>query len=329
MEKISVIVPIYNPPLARFRLCLKSLINQLGVDYEILLIDDGSTVDVEKIVKKYQIQCNKIHFYRTENHGVGAARNKGLEMASGDYIVFCDADDFVENNYLVSLWNALKSADLAICGVTEQFFPVVDSYVDSRVFSSFPSLYNKIQYVNFSVNKIFKKKILDKNNICFDSSVALGEDAIFIGEYLEHCKYIRTISCNLYHYLPNSISAVHSYYPNYWQWEKQVITVQFKQFMHFPLNTEESQYMHYWAFHKIRGAVNYYAEYEKNDERLRKQLHEIENSDIYSYLFREQDIKSNLFFNKKELALLNIWKKAGLHKGINVKKSALLLKKLF
>ena len=328
MEKISVIVPIYNPPLARFRLCLNSLMNQLGVNYELLLVDDGSNVDVEEIVKKHQSQFKNLKFYHSKNRGVGAARNTGLEMASGDYIVFCDSDDFVENNYLFSLWNALKRADLAICGVTEQFFPVVDSYLDPHVFSSFPSIYNKIQYVNFSVNKIFKKCILDKNDIRFDETVALGEDGIFIGEYIKYCKYIRTISNSLYHYLPNPVSAVHSYYSNYWQWEDRVITLQFKYFTQYPLCPVEEQYMYYWAFCKIRGAVNYYVEYEKDVEKLKKKLLEIEKSQIYTFLMRGCDAKHNVFFNKKEYLLLYIWKIQGLYKEIIFKKSTSLLKNI-
>lgn len=328
MEKISVIVPIHNPPLARFRLCLNSLMNQLGVNYELLLVDDGSTVDVEKIVKKHQNQFKNLEFYHSKKQGVGAARNTGLEMASGDYIVFCDSDDFVENNYLFSLWSALKSADLAICGVTEQFFPVVDSFVDSHVFYSFPSIYNKIQYMNFSVNKIFKKSILDENNIRFDETIALGEDGIFIGEYIKYCKYIRTIANNLYHYLPNPASAIHSYYSNYWQWENRLITLQFEYFTQFPLNSIEEKYMYYWAFYKIRSTVNYYAEHEKNEDKLKKKLVEIEKSQIYTFLMKGCDLKHNIIFNKKEYLLLYTWKKQGLYKGIILKKCASLLKNI-
>lgn len=330
MEKISVIVPVYNPPPARFRLCLKSLASQLGVNYEVIIVDDGSTNNVEEIVESYQSQFQNLLFSHIENQGVASARNKGMAMASGDYIVFCDADDFVENNYLISLLNGLEDADLAICGVTEQFFPVADSFVDSRVFFSFPSQYNKVQYVNFSVNKIFKKEILDQYGIHFDTSVALGEDALFIGEYLKHCHYIRSIGTPLYHYLPNPCSAVHTYFPKYWQWEKQVIETQFSQFTQYPLNDIELHYMYYWAFVKIRGAVNYYAVHEKNlDDLKKKYLREIEKSEIYSFLMKANDVKDNLFFNKKERALLNIWKKMGTYHGINMKKSALLLKKLF
>ena len=76
MEKISVIVPVYNPPPARFRLCLKSLASQLGVNYEVIIVDDGSTNNVEEIVESYQSQFQNLLFSHIENQGVASASNK-------------------------------------------------------------------------------------------------------------------------------------------------------------------------------------------------------------------------------------------------------------
>lgn len=327
MNNISVIVPFYNPPRARLRLCLDSLINQMGVNYEIILVDDGSTIDLDYLINTYKERCNNLRVIKKEHQGVGSARNLGLNQAKGDYIVFCDADDYVDTNYLLLLKNGILDADLAICGVKEQFFPVIDSYVDKHVFYSFPSIYNQIQYVNFSVNKIFKTELLNKYNIRFDETVALGEDALFIAQYLKHCQYIRTISNEAYHYLPNLKSAVHSYKDKYWNWESNVIQEQVKQFTQYPLNEAEEKYMCYWIFNKIRGAVNYYAENVKNTAVLKKKLHEINNSSAFIYLNSFHDFNMNPFFKTKEKCLVRVWKNLGLYWGIKLKMGIQLLNK--
>ena len=119
--KLSVIVPVYNaaPYLPR---CLDSLCAQTLDDYELLLIDDGSTDASPAILADYRARYpEKIRVLRLENGGQGRARNRGLELAQGDYIGFADSDDWVEPDMFASLWEAAQrdNADLAVCDAWE------------------------------------------------------------------------------------------------------------------------------------------------------------------------------------------------------------------
>lgn len=117
MPKVSVIVPVYNTSLYLER-CLDSIIHQTLPSVEIILVDDGSHDGSEKICREYAARDNRIRLIRQENKGVSAARNAGLEAASGEWIAWADSDDRMEPDMLEYLLrNAMDSgADICICG---------------------------------------------------------------------------------------------------------------------------------------------------------------------------------------------------------------------
>lgn len=263
--KISVIIPFYNTPHIYLRKAIDKLINQSFQDFELLLINDGSSQDYSDLIYEYQKVDNRIKFINQQNLGVSAARNTGIRNAEGEYIVFHDADDFVENNYLYSLYNEIGKSDLVICGIAAQWYPSTDSYVDIRQFLSTPSAYNWVQYTNFTPNKIFKKNIITDNQILFNENIKLGEDALFIAQYLTYCKLIRTIPQRLYYYIPHPTSATKTLDHKYWEYEQQVISHLFNT---YPLNEDEQHFMQYWLYQKLFGVINYYL-YGKLDENIK------------------------------------------------------------
>jgi len=121
--KISVIIPFYKTPHILLRKAINCLLEQSFDDFEILVIDDGNKEDYSYLKKEYLIKDKRIRFISQENRGVSAARNTGIINAKGEYIVFHDADDFVENNYLYSLYKHTSKADLVICGIAAQWYP--------------------------------------------------------------------------------------------------------------------------------------------------------------------------------------------------------------
>jgi glycosyltransferase involved in cell wall biosynthesis len=305
---ISVIIPFYKTPYIKLRLCIESFINQYLANIEIILIDDGNTSEYQDIVMDYTQSDKRIRYFRQENMGVSAARNNGLKQALGDYIVFADSDDYVEKNFLDTMYEGLKDYDLVICGVCEQTFSVVNMAVDIKVFCSMPSIFNLIQYTNFTVNKMFRKKIIEDKNIRFDLQTKLGEDALFIYSYLLHCKKIRCISDQLYHYVPSETSAVHTYYEQYWKWEELVIIRQRKLFTSYPLNENEMQSMQRWLYLKLRGAMYYYISNEKDRGRQKVLIEEI----ISNSLFKEiADNYSNSTFDFGDRINILAWKNLG------------------
>lgn len=114
---ISIIVPIYN--VERYiRKCLDSIANQTYKDFEVLMINDGSTDRSAEIAETY-LHDNRFQLINKSNGGQGQARNIGLEKAKGEYVCFIDSDDFIASEYLEILYGLLKnnSADIAQCGV--------------------------------------------------------------------------------------------------------------------------------------------------------------------------------------------------------------------
>lgn len=307
--EISVILPFFNTPHLMLRKAINHLLEQSFDNFELILIDDGSENDYSYLIEEYH-KDGRVKYIKQPNNGVSSARNRGIELSNGKYIVFHDADDFVENNYLYSLHNEIKNSDLVICGIAAQWYPVVDSYIDIREFLSTPSTYNHVQYTNFSVNKIFKKNILTENSIKFDTNIKLGEDALFIAEYLKHCKLIRTIPQQLYHYIPHNSSATNKYDKKYWEYENKVISSQLKLFSSFPLNNKEEFFMENWTYIKLRGCLFYYLWWEKDIEHKEKIISEIRNSQFFINLTDTSRIREdNPYFSKVDKIIITLWRK--------------------
>ncbi len=115
-EKVSVIIPVYN--VAKYlRACLDGVVKQSYSELEIILVDDGSTDDSAAICQEYQEKDPRVRVLRQKHSGVGAARNAGLAMATGDYILFVDSDDLLNSEHVEILHNLLKKkqADIAAC----------------------------------------------------------------------------------------------------------------------------------------------------------------------------------------------------------------------
>lgn len=114
-EFVSVIVPAYNVE-SYIEVCINSIINQTYNNYEIIIIDDGSSDNTYEICKKIRNSNSKIKLHRQENQGVSVARNVGMSLAKGKYYIFVDADDMVSKYYIETLVNAIKHDDMAIIG---------------------------------------------------------------------------------------------------------------------------------------------------------------------------------------------------------------------
>ena len=116
MIKVSVIVPVYNTEkyLAK---CLDSLVNQTLKDIEIIVVNDGTKDNSEKIINKYLKKYSKIRYYKKENGGLSSARNYGIELANGEYVGFVDSDDYVKDGMFSKMYEcAIKNnSDIVVC----------------------------------------------------------------------------------------------------------------------------------------------------------------------------------------------------------------------
>ena len=124
---ISVIVPVYNVE-AYFDRCMESLVGQTYEEFEIIVIDDGSTDGSGLLCDKWAEKDKRVKVFHQENRGLSAVRNRGLELAGGEYILWVDSDDYVEKNYLEKLSEAYTStgADMVMCS----FYTDIDGVVE-------------------------------------------------------------------------------------------------------------------------------------------------------------------------------------------------------
>jgi len=202
---ISIIVPIYNMENKLSR-CVDSVLRQTYGNFELLLIDDGSTDSSLKLCEEYQRKDNRIKVFHKENGGVSSARNLGLKVAAGDYISFIDPDDWVEDNYLEVLYNCLveRKADITYCLPND-----CNAIADGEIVEyPNPAKYFADKHFNCPVwGGLFSRKILQ--GIYFDEKIFVGEDSLFNATALRNSHVVFRVNLGLYHYVTYASSALH------------------------------------------------------------------------------------------------------------------------
>lgn len=211
---LSVVVPVYN--IREYvEACLKSLCTQEFApdEYEILCVNDGSTDGSETIVQSLMGQYPQIRLIEQKNQGVSAARNTGIEQARGEYLFFCDGDDFLEPHCLkkiVELCRA-RNADSVSFGfrtVPENAEPH-NSNGESDI--TWTAGKNKPFYSGNIWRFVFRRELITKNNIRFKVGMKYAEDELFIYHVCRFLNFDEHIYINevLYNYRMRSTSAVH------------------------------------------------------------------------------------------------------------------------
>lgn len=200
MSKISVIIPFYNEE-ERISRCIDSLIAQTFKDFEILLINDGSTDNTAKIVEKYAENHKNITLINQKNSGQGAARNNGIRKSQAPYITFVDADDYVDCEYLNMLYESLirNNSDISICNITKI------TKGKKKDYDNYNNLFdNKIKNYMIShpgpVARLYKKELFTNNNIYFLEGI-IYEDLGTIPLLGLYAHTISHINVTLYSYV--------------------------------------------------------------------------------------------------------------------------------
>lgn len=185
MTSLSIIVPVYN--VERYlHQCIESVLTSSFTDYELILVDDGSTDNSGKMCNEYTKKDNRIRVFHQLNGGVSKARNTGIDKANAPWITFIDADDWISHTFLENLYQGIvehPDVDFVSTGYS--------NYCDGKTISI------EIQYTPYygaDMNhlcpiyrgrchgKLFKKEIL--KHILFDEKIKSAEDLIFVTDYL-------------------------------------------------------------------------------------------------------------------------------------------------
>lgn len=223
MSKISVIVPVFNVEnyIAK---CLDSLINQTLDNIEIIVVNDGSTDNSQKIISEYitnNKHNKKIISLIKEHGGMSDARNYGLSYATGEYISFIDGDDYVENNMLDVMYNKAKEADYDVvyCNV-DIVYPNKNLSIQAELEKDLNSLTlddkNKLMLYCYPVvwNKIYKKSLLLKKKYEDDGLFKKGvwfEDVRMIYKLIPDITSAAIVPDEFYHYIQRPNSITHTY----------------------------------------------------------------------------------------------------------------------
>lgn len=205
---ITIIVPVFNAAKTIKR-CIESIINQQNIQkFELLLINDGSSDESEKICKEYLID-HRIKLLSKGNGGVSSARNLGLANAIGDWILFVDSDDYLSPYTLYEYEKSISDTSV---------YYIQDYYIDT------PNLQWKVEFSKknkkvYPIKKgmeilmtryhnsmgyiwhcLFNKQIIDKHNLKFSEQLSFGEDGIFAFQYLQYMDRAKFIPYKGYHY---------------------------------------------------------------------------------------------------------------------------------
>lgn len=226
---ISIIVPVYNAEKYLKR-CLDSILKQTYHNFEVIVINDGSTDNSLRMALKYEEKDSRIRVIDKKNEGVSKTRNRGLDEVSGEYLCFIDSDDYVENTFLEKLYVSIveNSSDLSVC-LFKNVYSVENDAVNTDVgiknlrtidISEYlRAMSEKIYSVYYGAlwNKMYKTEIVNSNNIRFDDLVDIGEDLIFNMKYIQFVHRISLINDYNYYYCQYRDDAL-TKNKNVWHW---------------------------------------------------------------------------------------------------------------
>lgn len=209
--KVSIIVPVYN--VVNFLpKCVDSVLNQTFENFELLLIDDGASDGSAQLCDEYALKDYRVHVFHKENGGVSSARNLGIQKATGDYLVMIDADDYVDTTYLADFGlERMEDVDFSLQGYVKESmhkdlsitFPCgpIDRQYGEGEMGLFYETHENGAILNCPFCKLYRTNIVRENALCFDESISLGEDHLFVLDYLAFVTCARVFARNGYHYV--------------------------------------------------------------------------------------------------------------------------------
>ena len=236
MSLISIIVPVYNAK-ASLRNCLDSLAQQTYREFEVLLVDDGSTDESPEICREYGERDSRFRLITQRNAGPAAARNTGMELAGGKYITFVDSDDYVEPDMLEVLFRRAEEsgADVTVFGyylekdgqskrMAPAYAPGV--YRDDackKLSIDMIDIHTKANLPPYSWVRFVRADFLKGLELRMDPAIYRSEDYFFWVQVHFRARCVCVASdLALYHYIDNAASITHKYVKGYWKMAKTI-----------------------------------------------------------------------------------------------------------
>lgn len=202
---ISVIIPVYNTE-KHLQVCLNSIINQTYNNLEIIIVNDGSKDNSIGIIQEYAAKDSRIHIIDKENGGLSSARNAGLKVATGKYVLHVDSDDWIELTMCEKLVDVAEkgNADIVISDVyfelDKNVFIRTEPYSSIESSETFLKKYVLHAGLNSVWNKLFSLSLYKKNNLLHYEDISLGEDSSCLLRLIANAKKISYVNQPFYHY---------------------------------------------------------------------------------------------------------------------------------
>lgn len=212
--KISIIVPVYNAELYLQR-CLDSILSQSFTDFEVILVDDGSSDKSGGICDEYAQRDSRIRVFHKENGGVASARQMGMDEAKGEYVIHTDPDDWVEPKMIEMLYNEAKAkeADVVICDFyinrPQKVYRVKQKPTNLDHLVVLSELFQQLH--GSCCNKLIKRTCFEEYGVSFPPGVSYCEDLSFWVCLLKNPIKVAYLPEAFYHYVQHEESIVHSY----------------------------------------------------------------------------------------------------------------------
>lgn len=212
---VSIVVPVYNTA-EYLPACLDSILAQSFTDFELILVDDGSTDDSLRICEAYAFRDARIRVFHQQNAGVSAARNFGVEQAQGDWLCYVDSDDVVLPAYLQDMLEAADAEDCLVMG------NISDSRMKGLITSDVVlegeamvryMLSHNILNLSGPVAKLYNRATLVRYGIRFPQDIHYGEDLLYFLQYLNHIGRVAFRQSELYQVTMREGSLSRGYYP--------------------------------------------------------------------------------------------------------------------
>ena len=221
-KKVSVIVTCYNLE-GKIGRCLDTLLSQTYENLEILVVDDGSKDNSAAVIAGYAQKDSRVTLISQPNGGVSSARNHGLDLATGEYLLFIDGDDYVTDTYAQRFMEAADGADMVIGGLRFVYPGGEERVIRETEFRCGKEEYIQKHYaqdvakrtVFGPVNKLYRARLIREKGIRFDETLEIREDGIFVLDVLAEAKTLCGIGCEEYYYVqsaPNQ-SLVSKFHP--------------------------------------------------------------------------------------------------------------------
>ncbi len=260
MEKlVTIIIPVYNVE-KYLNKCIESILDQSYKNLEIILVDDGSTDNSGKILDEYAKKDSRIAVIHKKNGGVSSARNVGLDNASGDYICFCDADDYLMNDYVEYLLNMALTNNVDISLTKNMFSNFDNKQVEKDNIEQYTGERTAIDILSYNIPigvycKMFRKEFLDKNNIRFMPEIFIGEGFNFNVDSFQRASKVAIGYRKVYYYRrDNETSATTKFSLEKWKNGLNAIEIMKKRF-----TIKSTKLLRAWKFAKWRTNVDVYS----------------------------------------------------------------------